>query len=473
MQISPVQSSASQSGASRLDDGPVRPARRRLVFVIVSLGLFMASVDQTIVATALSPIQTELHASLQWSGWTITIYSLGQVVIMPLAGRLSDAYGRKRVFLIAAIIFTVASLLCGLSTSIYMLVALRAVQALGGGAFMPAASGIVSDHFGKNRDRALGLFTSIFPIGAVVGPILGGVFVTYLSWRDIFFVNIPIGAALLVLGFLFIPQSASRPAGRVDTFGIVVLAMLILSVMLAVTDLGNENASLLNAPFLLPAGFAVVLAWLFLRHTNRAEAPFISRRFLYGRGFGVMNSINFLFGSAALGFGALVPLYAHERYGIPILAAGTLLTARAIGMICIASLAVLALRRTGYRLPMAVGFAIVAGGLSMMALAPIGLAPYAWLSIGAGITGLGMGLGMPAANNAVLQLAPDQVAAVSGLRGMFRQAGGIVGISIATAVSARSTHPGDALGLVFLVLAGILICCLPLIVRVPEHRGSW
>lgn len=464
---------SARSAGSRPDVDELHPSRRRLIFAIVSLGLFMASVDQTIVATALSPIQNELHASLQWSGWTITIYSLGQVVIMPLAGKISDTYGRRRVFLVAAVVFTTASLLCGLSTNIYMLVALRAVQALGGGAFMPSASGIVSDHFGSNRDRALGLFTSIFPIGAVVGPILGGVFVTYLSWRDIFFVNIPLGVALVVLGIIFIPKSVGRPSGKVDTLGIVLLAMLILSVMLAVTYLGNDNASPLNAAFLVPAVLAVLLGWLFLRHTNHAKAPFISKRFLYGRGFGLMNTINFLFGSAVLGFGALVPLYAHERYGIPILAAGTLLTARAIGMICIASLAVLALRRTGYRLPMIVGFAIVAAGLAMMASAPVGMAPYAWLSIAAGITGLGMGLGMPAANNAVLQLAPDDVAAISGLRGMFRQAGGIVGISVATAVSARSGHPGDSLGSIFLVLAAIIVCILPLVLRVPEHHGSW
>ena len=135
-------------------------ARRNLIFAIVSIGLFMASVDQTIVATALTAIQRELHTQINWSSWTITIYALGQVMAMPLAGKLSDQFGRKRVFLIAVVVFTVASLCCGFADNIYLLlVALRGVQALGGGAFMPSATGIVADHFGAQRDRAVGMFT--------------------------------------------------------------------------------------------------------------------------------------------------------------------------------------------------------------------------------------------------------------------------------------------------------------------------
>jgi MFS family permease len=157
--------------------------RRNVVFAVVSLALFMASVDQTIVATALSTLQHDLHAPINWGGWTITIYALGQIIAMPLAGKISDSYGRKRIFLVAAAVFTVSSLCCGLVTSIYLLVPLRAVQSLGGGAFMPSATGIVSDAFGRDRDRALGMFTSIFPIGGIVGPAIGGLFVQYWSWR--------------------------------------------------------------------------------------------------------------------------------------------------------------------------------------------------------------------------------------------------------------------------------------------------
>ena len=168
-------SAGGDPGEKRLTDAGEQHPRRRLIFAIVSMALFMASVDQTIVATALPAIQRELNAPINWTSWTITIYALGQVMAMPLAGRVSDQYGRKKVFLWAAVVFTTASLLCGLVGNIYLLVVLRGIQAIGGGAFMPSATGIVSDHFGRDRDRALGMFASIFPIGGIVGPILGGI----------------------------------------------------------------------------------------------------------------------------------------------------------------------------------------------------------------------------------------------------------------------------------------------------------
>src|ERR1700677_2529821 len=198
---------AGSSPAVTVDrEGAEPDPRRRLVFGIVSLGLFMASVDSTIVATALRPIGDSLHSTINWTAWTITIYQLGQIIAMPLAGKVSDQFGRKKVYLISAAVFTAASLACGLSTSIEMLVCFRAVQALGGGAFMPSATGIVSDHFGRDRDKALAMFTSIFPIGGIVGPVFGGVIAQDWSWRGIFLVNVPIGFLLVALGLEFIPK---------------------------------------------------------------------------------------------------------------------------------------------------------------------------------------------------------------------------------------------------------------------------
>jgi EmrB/QacA subfamily drug resistance transporter len=448
--------------------------RRRLVFGIVAMALFMASVDQTVVATALRAIQQDLGASIEWSGWTITIYSLGQVLVLPLAGKFADQFGRRRVFLIAAGLFTAASLCCGLVSNIALLVVLRAIQSIGGGAFLPSASGIVADHFGKNRDRALGMFTSIFPIGGIVGPILGGIFVTYWSWRGIFLVNVPIGAVLITLGLLFIPRGRRSPGKSIDVYGLVLLGVLILGTMLGVTHLGNSNGTLLSPGFLIPETIAVIALVLFVRHASHGRAPFIPINLLRGRGFGVMNLINFLQGAAAIGFGALVPLYAESRYGIPTLQAGTLLTARAIGMICVAGLATFALRRTGYRPPMAIGFSLLMIGMLATAIgAPSGITPFVWLSLASAICGIGMGLALPAANNAILQLAPDQVAGISGMRGMFRQGGSIIAVSVATAIVARSSDHGVALGHIFIGFACVLIIVLPMIFKVPEHRGGW
>ena len=155
------------------------------------------------------------------------------------------------------------------------------------------------------------------------------------------------------------------------------------------------------------------------------------------------------------------------------LGAGTLLTARAIGMILIASISVMMLRRTGYRIPIFIGFAAISAGLVMIAIVPAGVSPYAWLAVGACVTGLGMGLSLPASNNASLHLRPDAVSAVTGLRGMFRQAGGIAAVSVATAIAAQGSSPGTALAYIFVVFAAILLLSTPLILRVPEHRGTW
>ena len=446
--------------------------RRGLVFAIVSIGLFMASIDQTIVATALPDIERELHASINWTGWTITIYALGQVIAMPMAGKLSDMYGRKKVFIVAAVIFTASSLCCGFAGNMALLLLPRFIQALGGGAFMPSATGIVSDHFGSQRDRAVGMFTSILPIGGIVGPIAGGLFVTYWSWRGIFLVNVPIGIVMIALAVKFIPSSAARPSSRIDIRGIALLAGLIATSMFGISYLGSGDVPLYSPVFLGCEAVAVAGLWAFVRHSKRDAAPFVPYRLLRGRGFGIMNLINLVYGAAALGFAALVPLYAQDRYGIKALGAGTLLTARAVGMIAVAGLAAMALRRTGYRMPMLAGFGVLIGSLVMMAL-PAQFSPYAWLAIAGALTGCGMGLSVPAANNASLQLAPDQVAAIAGLRGMFRQSGAIAAVSVTTAIIARSSHPGIDQARVFLVFAALLLLILPLIKLVPEHHGGW
>jgi EmrB/QacA subfamily drug resistance transporter len=445
---------------------------RYVVFTIVSLALMMASVDQTIVATALPSLQHDLQAQVNWSTWTITIYALGQILVMPLAGKLGDQYGRKKIFLGAAVLFTTASLACGFANSIYMLIVLRGLQSIGGGAFMPTATGIVSQQFGPERDRAVGLFASVFPLGGIIGPVLGGLFVTYWSWRGIFLVNVPLGIILISAGAVFIPASSWRRDQRLDVRGVVLLGATLLAAMFGVAILG-DGQSPTDPVFLALEAVAIVGLILFARHTVRSAAPFISAEFLVGRGFGVMNLINFLFGASVLGFAALVPLYAQQRYGLPTLDAGTLLSARGAGAIGAAVLAVALLRKTGYRWPMLIGFSLTALGLIGMAVSPHGLSPYAWLSLAAGLTGVGMGLSTPASNNATLQLAPDQSAAVAGLRGMFRQSGAITAVSLTAAVLARSRQPSLAQAHVFVIFALIMLAVIPLLRLVPEHRGRW
>jgi EmrB/QacA subfamily drug resistance transporter len=441
---------------------------RYLIFGACSIALLMASIDQTIVATALPTLTRELGSSISWTSWTITTYLLGQTVAMPIAGRLSDSWGRKRMFLAFVVTFTVSSLACGLVNNIYLLVLFRFIQALGGGGFMPSAMGIVADRFGRDRERAIGLFTSVFPLGALIGPALGGVILSYTTWRLIFFINVPVGITLFVLLAWLLPREDAPRRPNLDLVGAGLLTATLFGFMLGINQLGEQG---LRSPLpwaLLAAGG--VLAVAFVLSQERSRNPVISPALLRRREFGIVNGLNLLYGACALGVFSLVPLFAEEAYGLGPLQAGTLLTARAIGMVVMAVAASMALRRFGYRLPMVVGFILVGVGLFLVASSPTGLGPYAWLGLASIACGMGIGISGPASNNAAIELLPDQVAAISGLRGMFRQIGGIMGISVAALLVTEMGAPAHTLRFTFVGLAALIVAATPLIAGVPERR---
>jgi MFS family permease len=302
--------------SSRLDPPPASRSgpSRHLVFAVVAIGLFMSSIDSTIVATALPAIHRSLHATINWAGWSITIYSLGMVIVLPLAGKISDQFGRRRVFLYGVRICTLGSVLCGFSTGIYMLVGFRAIQAVGGAALQPSAAGIVAEHFGANRDRAIGMFGTIASGGQVIGPLVGGVLVGYLSWRWIFFVNIPIGVVLLGAIVRVIPESARLARTRTDIRGLALMGTFVLAANLGITNIGNRHTALDAPIFVGPEVIAIALLYLFVRHTRGAADPFIPMRLIRAKGFAVMNSLNLLWGIVGFGVASLVPLYAEQRY---------------------------------------------------------------------------------------------------------------------------------------------------------------
>jgi EmrB/QacA subfamily drug resistance transporter len=453
------------------------PVRRALVFTIVVLALLMMSVDATIVATALDSLQRGLQTSINWAGWTITAYSFGFVLMLPISGNLCERYGRRRVFLGSVIAFTAASLCCGLADNIYVLVALRAIQAAGGAGFTPSATGIVVDHFGDARDRAVSLFGSIFSIGAMIGPIFGGLFVSYWSWRGVFFVNVPIGVVIIVLALRYVPRDragAGETYPRMDTTGMALLGSGLLAGMLAASCLGEKNAHVWSPAFMVPLAIAIAALWIFFRHISHAAHPFIAPRLIHGSGFGVVNLLNVLYGGATAGMVALVPLYAINRYGFNALESGTLLIAQGAAAIILSVAAALALRRTGHRPPLYVGGVVIATGTLLLALSPLaGVPPYAWLAGSAFLVGAGSGAINPASRNAGLQLAPEHSSTLAALRSMGRQIGAIIAISIATAIIASADDPGRMQAWVYVMAALLIVAALPLIARVPEHHGSW
>jgi MFS family permease len=353
---------------------------------------------------------------------------------------------------------------------------LRAVQAAGGAGFTPSATSIVVEHFGSARDKAVGLFGSIFPIGAMIGPIFGGLFVAYWSWRGIFFVNVPIGVVLVVLCLRYVPRDPVRLAHErrpIDLRGMALLGAGILALMLSITDLGEVGVRLWSPLFVGSVVVAVLGLGQFGRHIRRAANPFIAPHFIAGRGFAAVNVINVLYGGASSGLMALVPLYAVTRYRIDVLGSGTLLTAEGVAGIAMSSVAAMALRRTGYRWPLYIGSAIMAGGTIALAFRPSQVSAYLWLAAAACVVGIGTGFSSPASRNAGLQLAPDQSASLAALRSTGRQVGSIASISITTAILAQVADPGVVQAKVYVVFAVLLVIAMPIIARIPEHRGSW
>src|SRR3954453_19251714 len=203
----------------------------------------MFSIDSTIVAVALPTLIADLHTSLVRAGWTLAAYALTQTVMMPLVGKLAEQFGQMRVFLICVFVFTLGSLLCGLAPNVYVLIACRVLQALGGGGFLPSCTGIVAEQFPETRSRMIGLFASIFPIGGILGPNLGGFIIEHFGWRQTFMINVPLG--IIVVGLLvrqaLAPQPARPTAKRtIDFFGTALFATSIIAFLIGLTLLGRD-----------------------------------------------------------------------------------------------------------------------------------------------------------------------------------------------------------------------------------------
>jgi MFS family permease len=313
--------------------------------------------------------------------------------------------------------------------------------------------------------------TSIFPLGAMIGPVLGGVIVTFFTWRLIFFINVPIGLVLIAMLWWLLPPDPVTKARtvRIDSFGTGLFALTIVALMLGLNELGQLGwRSAVGWSILL---VAVVLGGAFWRRQAQSPYAVLPLALLKQRQFAVVNVLNLLYGAAALGIFSLVPLYAQSRFGMAPLQAGALLTIRAASMAFMSTVtALLVLQRFGYRRPMLGGFVLVGLGLLLLSVAPTVVPGFAWLTLSCIVSGLGVGLAGPPSNNASLQLMPHDVAAMSGLRAMFRQLGGIVSLSITAAVIAGSTLGPQVLIYVFAVLGILTLIGAPLTLGVPENQ---
>jgi|SRR5690625_300793 len=470
-------SASLQTTANSEEKSEDQPVNKIVVFIIVALSLLMTTVDTTIVATALETLQRELDTSVNWVGWTMTAYSLGFVLMLPLSAKLSMRHGPRRVFLLSIAVFTLTSFFCGLAQNIEMLIVLRVIQAIGAAGITPSVTAIIVDHFGNSRDRAVSLFGSIFPIGVMIGPIFGGLIVTYWTWHWIFFVNVPIGILIIIMSFYFIPEDIKKKLTahtKMDIKGVAWLALGILASMFAATYLGDKGSKALSFIFIGLVLVAAIGLIGFFKHIKLVKNPFIFPKFICGKGFGAVNFLNIFYGGTTQGVIALLPLYAAHRYGLNALDSGTLLIAQGSASVILSILTTIFLRRTGYKIPLYIGCSIILSGVALLAFQPLwGISPYYWLAIGAFLIGIGMGIISPPARNAGLQLAPEESATIAALRSLCLQLGSIISIAVFTAIIAGTELAGEAQASVYLVVAIVFLIFLPVISKVPEHKGSW
>jgi EmrB/QacA subfamily drug resistance transporter len=450
--------------------------RRYVIFAVVGLGLLMSSIDATVVAVAFPSLVKDFGATILWAAWTISIYYIAVTMSMPLMGNLSDSFGRKRVFLISLCLFTGSSLACGLAPNIYALIGFRFLQGIGGAAFLPTASGIVSDNFPENRERAIGLFTSIFPIGGLIGPNLGGWIVSRYSWRYIFYINLPIGLVLIASIMMLLQDSRAVSRPRIDLAGAFFMCGGILFLMFGLNFVGESFSvrSLLFAGVFWGLSLSSLL--LFFRREKTETDPIIDIALLRSPPFLAANVLNMVLGAGVFGIFSFVPLYATSVHRISTLMSGMILTPRSIGIIPASAVTSFLLVRWGYRRPIIVGLSLAA--LSTILLAPgrlweimgMWFSTVEMLSFLVLLTGVGMGIMLPAANNACIELLPERVATIVGLRGMFRTVGGALGISLITLILHTSANPVHGFLVAFTCSGLGLLAAIPLVFFMPAGR---
>jgi EmrB/QacA subfamily drug resistance transporter len=454
--------------------------RRYLIFVTAALGLLMSSIDTTVVAVAFPNFVKDLGTNVIWAGWTISIYLLAVTTALPLAGSLSDTFGRKKVFLISLVLFTGSSLACGLAPNIYTLVAFRFLQGIGGGGFLPTASGIVSDQFPENRERAIGLFTSIFAIGSIIGPNLGGWIVAQYSWRYVFYINLPIGVALIVLIKILIRDSKVISGRRIDFVGASLFSGAILFLMLGLNFMGESLSAfslLFTAVFLV---LSFCLSFLFFRQEKKASNPIVDMALLKSKPFLAANLYNVIFGVGAISIFSFVPLYATSVHKLSTLMSGVILTPRSLGVIPASAITSFLLSRWGYRWPMVLGLIIISlstilmgQGLELWRMMGIHLGIVEILSFLVLVSGIGGGIANPASNNACIELMPEKVVAITGLRSMFKTVGAALGISLITFILHVSSNPGNGFRIIFISFGLGLLFAVPLVFLMPTGKKEW
>jgi EmrB/QacA subfamily drug resistance transporter len=411
------------------------PHRWRIL-AVVATAFFMTILDVSIVNVALPSIASSLHFTRENLQWVITAYAIAFGGFLLLGGRAADLLGRRRVFFVGVVVFTIASLVCGLAQSEGMLIASRAVQGLGGAIISPAALSIVMTSFeeGPERNKALGIWGALGGSGAAVGVLAGGVLTKYLGWEWIFFVNVPVGALVLAMTPRIVPESRREgPERHYDVLGAVLvsggLALLVYTISKA-PDVGWATARTI---LLLIASGALLVG--FLVNERRLPDPLLPFHIFRVRTVAGANTVGALLGAVLFANFFLLTLYVQKVLGYSPLKTGVTFVATAGTAVVAAGAAQALTTRLGPKPVIAVGLALLTGGMIWYSQIPVNGSYAPDLLPGYLMVGVGIAFAfVPVSIAALAGVAEREAGLASGLINTSQQIGGAIGVAVASTV---------------------------------------
>ncbi|WP_227982876.1 MFS transporter [Nocardia spumae] len=443
--------------------------RRPLAAILAAVGIpmFMVTLDNLVVTNALPVIRTELGASLTDLQWFVNAYTLSFASLLLTASALGDRFGRRRIFLAGIALFTLASAACALATEPWMLVTARAVQGFGGAAVMPLSLTLLSEGVpAKMRNAAIGIWGGISGLGIAVGPVVGGAVVGGLSWQWIFWLNVPIGIAVLPFAARVIGESFGG-ARRFDPLGLVLSAGGVLALVWAVVHGADDGWT--SAPVLTGLLGGAVLLAAFFAWEMRTSAPMLPLRLFRSRAFRVSNVTSFTFAVGVFGSIFLISQYFQVVRGYSPLESGLRTLPWTAAPMVVAPLAGLLVGRIGARTVLVTGQALLAVALAWMATVSTVDAGYGSF-IGAMLLG-GVGMGLTFAPGATVVMAsavPEDRAMASGTNNTVREVGVAMGVAVLASVFASrgsyASPQGFVDGLVPAVWVGAVIVAVGAVV---------
>ncbi len=410
------------------------PRRRVLVLAICCMSLLIVSLDNTVLNVALPSMQREFHASTSGLQWSIDAYTLVLASLLMLAGSTADRIGRKRVFMTGLVVFTLGSLLCSLAPSLEALVVFRMVQAVGGSMLNPVAMSIITNTFTdpRERARAIGAWGAVVGLSMAAGPLVGGLLVQSVGWRSIFWINLPVGLAALLLTLRFVPESRAPRARRPDPVGQLLVIALFGSLTYAIIEAPHATLPAI-APFAVLALASLVALLLY---EPRRRDPLIDLRFFRSAPFSGATVIAVSAFAALGGFLFLTTLYLQNVRGLSALEAGLWMLPMAVPTFLCAPLSGRLVGSRGPRLPLLIaGGAMTVSGL-LFALFEAETSD-ATLFIGYVLFGIGFGfVNAPITNTAVSGMPTAQAGVASAVASTSRQLGQALGVAVVGAVLA-------------------------------------